>query len=233
MRTRFAVLVTVLSALVIAAVPAIASAAPRRNHGLTINATPNPIIAREGVLIYGQLNGSNPAGQTIYLYHRLIPQAHFSLIGTTKTDSLGFYEFTRAEGIVLSNRDWFVRGPAGRHSRTVHERVAALVSLAASSMTGGTVHPIVFTGQVTPNHPFQRVELQEQDSSNGNGWKTIATTFTGGGSHFALSHRWARPGLYTLRAVFPGDARNIAGESDTVTVMVSGVAPVTLLPPAT
>jgi hypothetical protein len=78
----------------------------------------------------------------------------------------------------------------------------------------------VFSGQVTPTHAFERVELQEQDSSNGNGWKTIATTFTGGGSHFALSHRWARPGLYTLRALFGGDARNIAGESDTVTVTI-------------
>ena len=33
----------------------------------------------------------------------------------------------------MTNRSWFVRGPGFTHSRTVHERVAALVSLAASS----------------------------------------------------------------------------------------------------
>ncbi len=220
MRTRFVALAAVLGVIVVMLAPAIATAAPRHNRGLTINATPNPIIAGEAALVYGQLNGPDSAGQTISLYHRINPATHFSLIGKTTTNSAGFYEFTRAEGIVLSNRSWFVRGPGGTHSRTIHERVAALIGLATNRTTADTGRPVVFTGHLTPDHRFQRVLLQEQNSLSGIGWTTIATTFTGGRSNFMVPHRWAQPGAYTLRALFKGDARNVAGESDSVTVTI-------------
>src|SRR5438552_8289964 len=104
MRPRFAVLASVLCALVVVAAPGVASAAPRHNHGLTINATPNPINAGDGVFIYGQLNNPPVAGQTIVLHHH-ISGSHqgFTVISRTTTDSHGFYEFTRTEGIVLTN----------------------------------------------------------------------------------------------------------------------------------
>ena len=35
------------------------------------NATPNPILAGEGVTIYGQLNRAPVGGQTIVLYHHI------------------------------------------------------------------------------------------------------------------------------------------------------------------
>jgi len=220
MRLRVGVLACTLAAIGAALAPGVAGAAPRHNHHLTIAAVPDPIAAGEGVLIYGQLEGADSAGQRIFLYHRINPQPFFSLIGTTVTNQFGFYEFTRAEGVVVSNRSWFVRGPGGAHSRTVHERVAALVSLASNTMTANTGQPVVFSGHVTPDHPFQPVRLQQQNSLAGNGWSTIATTFTNGGSNFALSHRFKRPGDYTLRALVRGDARNITGESDSVTVEV-------------
>lgn len=225
MRTRFAVLATVLSALVSVTAPAVASAAPQHNHGLTINATPNPINAGQGVFIYGQLNGSNNAGQTIYLYHRIVPQLRFTLIGRTQTTSAGFYSFIRNEGVVLTNRSWFVRGPNATHSRTVNERVAALVTLAATPLpssvtttTPVTGQPILLSGHVTPSHRYEPVDIQEQ-SSQGT-WVTIAKTQTGGGSNFQWTYRWAQPGVYTLRAVFKADPRNITGESDLVTVTI-------------
>ncbi|HEV3056250.1 MAG TPA: hypothetical protein VGX45_16430, partial [Solirubrobacteraceae bacterium] len=136
MRLRSAVLALLSSALVSIAIPAGALAhGPRHNHGVTIAATPNPILSGEAVLIYGQLNGSNHSGQTINLYHRVNPAHSFTLIGTTQTLANGFYEFTRAEGVVTTNRSWFVTAPnlsGNIHSRTVSERVAALVSLMAS-----------------------------------------------------------------------------------------------------
>ena len=61
-----------------------------------------------------------------------------------------------------TNRSWFVRGPDGAHSRTIHERVAALVSLTASMTTADTRQPIMFSGHVTPNHAVERVFLQDQ-----------------------------------------------------------------------
>ncbi len=228
---RFAVLAVLSSAIVVVSSPASALAqrhhGPRHNHGLTINATPNPIIAGESVLIYGQLNGSNPRGQTIRLYHGVNPSHAFTLIGTTTTNALGFYEFTRPDGIVTTNRSWFVRAPAlpgNVHSRTVNERVAALVSLTASappSMDGyDTNHPILFTGHVYPNHRFERVYLQEQESATGDDWKTLDSGLLGPGSNYAIKYRFRRPGVRDVRVLFRSDARNTAGVSDTVTVAV-------------
>src|SRR5437764_11245170 len=162
MRPRLAMLGVALAAISSLIVPNLVSAAPRHNHHLTIGAAPNPVPAGDGVLIYGKLEGADAAGQTVRLFHHLIRSGRgYTLVGTTTTDSHGFYEFTRAEGVVYTNRNWFVRGPDGSHSRTLHERVMALVSASASSASTDTAHPIVFTGGVTPNHAHERVFLQQ------------------------------------------------------------------------
>ena len=153
MRLRFATLGCTLGAAVLLAIPGLAGAAPRHNHGLTINATPNPIEAGQGVLIYGQLNTASNAGRTIVLYHHINgTHTKFSVIGRTTTDSHGYYSFTRAVGVVETNRQWYVRlaGNPAVHSRTVSEKVSALVSIAAASTNGTTRHPLTFTGHVTP-----------------------------------------------------------------------------------
>jgi hypothetical protein len=222
MRPRFAVLASVLCALVVVAVPGVASAAPHHNHGLTINATPNPIDAGEGVLIYGQLNTPPVAGQTITLFHHISASGRgFTPISRTTTDSHGFYEFTRAEGVVMTNRSWFVReaGIHGVHSRTIHERVAALVSLSASATTTDTRAPVVFTGHVTPNHAGERVFLQEQ-KGNSDDWRTIKVGVLGPGSNYSIPFAWRVPGAHVVRVVLRSDLRNIRGESDPVTVTV-------------
>jgi hypothetical protein len=222
MRPRFAVLGAVMCALLVAALPGVASAAPKHNRGLTINATPNPIQAGEGVLIYGQLNNPPVAGQKISLYHH-INGSHqgFSLVGVAKTDDHGFYEFTRVEGVVLTNRSWFAReaGVPRVHSRTVHERVSALVSLAASATSAQTRQPITFTGHVTPNHAGEVVLLQEQ-KGNSDDWRTIKLGRLGPGSNFSIQYAWRVPGAHVIRAVLPRDVRNIRGESDPVTVTI-------------
>ena len=219
MRVRFALVGSLLTALVAVTVPGVASAAPIHNRGLTINATPNPIIAGEGVLIYGQLKGGTVKGQPIRLYHRINPSTQFSLVGKTTTDSFGFYEFTRAEGVVYTNRSWFVRGPNGTHSRTVHERVAALVSLQANTTTADTGQPVVFSGHVTPNHAFERVLLQVQRGATDD-WKTLASTRLGPGSNYVIVYRWRVPGERVVRVLFPGDLRNMTSESDPLGVTI-------------
>jgi hypothetical protein len=219
MRLRFAVLAAAMSTLAFAAAPGIAGAAPRHNHGLTIAVTPNPIIAGDHVTIYGQLNGPGSGDQTIRLFHRVNPHGFFTPVGTTTTNSAGFYEFTRAEGVVLSNRSWFARGPSNSHSRTVHERVAALVNLATSTTSGITNHPLTFTGHLTPSHAGQRVLLQEQKGSTDD-WRTIKAGRIRLDSSFAISARFRVPNAYTVRALFPGDARNTRAASDPLAVTI-------------
>lgn len=222
MRLRITVLACALCALASATAPSIAGAGPLHNRGLTIHAVPQHIIAGESVLIFGQLKGPGHANQLITLYHRINPNPGFTVIGQTRTNANGQYEFTRQEGIVDTNREWFVRGVGGNrflHSRTVHERVDALVSLAASSAGGLTRHPIVFSGHVTPDHTGGVVALQQQKGSSDD-WHTIKVARIGAGSNYTISHAWRVPGAYDVRVKFRGDARNTRAVSDIASVVI-------------
>lgn len=224
MRLRFAVAAPLMCALMTVAVPGVASArvthSPRHNYNLTVNAEPNPVPAGEGVLIYGRLQGSDAGGQTIRLYHHVAGgRPGYSLVSTMTTFANGYYEFTRAEGIVYTNRDWFVRGPDGSHSRTIHEHVWALVTINPSTMNATTGQRVFFTGHVTPNHAFQRVLLQEQTGSSDD-WHTLRTALLGPGSSYAVPYSWRTPGERDVRVVLPADARNIRSESDAVSITI-------------
>src|SRR5947209_19629838 len=63
MRPRFAVLASLLAALTALAAPTAGSAAPKHNRGLTINVTPDPILAGDPVLIYGQRSEERRVGK--------------------------------------------------------------------------------------------------------------------------------------------------------------------------
>ena len=221
MRPRFAVLATVVTTLVAVVVPSVVSAAPRHNRGLTVNAIPNPIDAGEGVFIYGHLNVGPVAGQTIVLYHHLAGSGRgYTKVGRTTTDSHGFYEFTRAENVVMTNRSWFVREASIHqiHSLTVFERVAALVSLSASTATAVTGQPLVFTGHVDPNHAGERVVLQEE--TNSGDWRALKGGRLDGGSNYSITYRWRFAGDHIVRVLSPSDVRNIRGAANPVTVAV-------------
>ncbi|HUA47848.1 MAG TPA: hypothetical protein VMA77_21595 [Solirubrobacteraceae bacterium] len=222
MRLRLAVLASVVTTLVAVAVPSVVIAAPRHNQGLTINAIPNPLPqAGDGVFIYGFLHVGPVGGQTVVLYHHLAGSGlGYTQIGVTKTDSHGFYEFTRAEDVVLTNRSWFVReaGIHQIHSRTVFERVEASVSMSASTTTAVTGQQVTFTGSVTPNHAFERVFLQ-QETDNGT-WRDLKSGRLDGGSNYAITYAWRFAGDHTVRVLFPADIRNIEGSANPVTVAV-------------
>ncbi len=222
MRLRFAVLASVVTVMVVAATPSIVSAHPHHNSGLTINAAPNPILAGEAVLVYGQLNAPPVADQTIIIYHHVVGgKPGYSRVAKTTTDAHGFYEFPRADGIVNTNRSWFAREVGGQHvhSRTVFERVSALVSLGASQTQTDTSEPIVFSGHIFPNHAGEPVFLQQQIGATDN-WRTLKRGVLGPGSNYAISYRWRLPGAHALRVVFRGDPRNIRSVSDSVTVTI-------------
>ncbi len=190
MRLRFTVLALLLTALVAGALPAVGSAAPRHNHGLTINAIPHSILAGEDVLVYGHLKGGTVSGQSIVLYQHLAGfRGGYVPVASTKTDSRGFYEFT--ESNVSSNRSWFTRGPGNSHSRTVYERVAALVTPpTTSSSTIDTNHRVVFTGSVAPAiHAFDRVLLQEQVGGTDD-WRTLKVARLDRASNYSIAYRF-------------------------------------------
>jgi hypothetical protein len=220
MRLRFVVLASLLTALVAGIVPAAGTAAPRHNHGLTINAIPHRIQAGENVLVYGFLKGGTVGNQPIVLYQHLDGfGGGYTAVDHTTTDSRGFYEFN--ENGVLTNRNWFTRGPGHTHSRTVVERVEALVSPpTTSSSTIETNRRVVFTGTVTPPvHAGDRVLLQQQ-IGNSDDWRTIDSDRLNRASAYAIAHRFRVPGERDLRVVFRGDRRNTRSVSDITTINV-------------
>src|ERR1700744_1544832 len=205
MRVRVAVLAAAVTACGCAAIPSIAAAhGPVRNRALTIHNSPPSIVAGDPVLIYGRLLGRGAANQRIVLWHRINPRARFTIIGRTETDGSGRYEFTRADGIVESNRSWYVSGPALAHSKTGNERVAAEVPLTPPSAQVITRHPITFTGEVSPGHAGQSIEIQAQ-KGNTTRWHTIRTGRLSASSSYSIQFAWRFPGQRNVRAVFGGD----------------------------
>jgi hypothetical protein len=222
MRPRLVVLASVVTTLLTLGVANAAIAAPSHNNGLTINVTPSPIAAGQGVLIYGQLNVSPIAAQTIILYHNLAGSRQgYVRVAQTTTDSHGFYEFTRAENVVETNRSWFVReaGAHAIHSRTVVEQVSALVSLAANVMSTDTAHPVVFSGHVDPSHSGEKVILQDQVGAS-DIWQFLAAGRLDGQSNYSISYRFRFPGERNIRVLFAGDDRNGRSASDPVAVTI-------------
>jgi hypothetical protein len=226
-RSRLTLLAVLIGALSLVAFGAVASAKPRHrpphhNHGLTINATPNPSVTGDALLIYGQLNDTPHSGQTITLWHHIAGSHRgYTRVQRTTTDANGFYSITRAQGVVTTNRSWFVTAGHGVHSRTLYQRVAATVTLSASTTTADTNHRIVFSGHVAPNHAFERVVLQQESGANEDHWQTIDRGRLNASSDYAITHRFLRPGDRTLRVVFRGDRRNTRAESSPVSISVS------------
>jgi uncharacterized cupredoxin-like copper-binding protein len=209
-----------LGVVVLLAMPEAAGSGTLHNRGLTLNATPNPILTGEPVLLYGQLNLPKRSGRHIRLYERPSLKPRLKLVQTTTTNSLGFFEVTRADGVVTTNRSWYVRGPGKTHSRLISELVAATISLAANAVTGDTNHPITFSGQVQPDHAGETVVLQQHVGSTGDTWTMLGSGVLDSTSSYSISYSFPLPGAHELRTVVAADTRNTAGDSDSVTVLI-------------
>jgi hypothetical protein len=92
--------------------------------------------------------------------------------------------------------------------------------LSASATTAVPGAVVTLSGAVAPSHAGERV-LSEQLGAGG--WRTIAKPRFDRYSALAVSYRFAHGGLLRLRAVLPGDERNIASDSPAVTIDVNGV----------
>jgi hypothetical protein len=213
--------------------PAGASAAHNQVRGLhriTIHAQPNPILAGEPVVIFGRLLGSNDQDRLVVLYHRAAGSPlGFVPVQTTDTDVNGAYEFSRADGRVDTNREWYVAS-AGAVSRVVTERVASLVTLSVTGPGGqsepdgsvldtGKGYVYTFAGSDAPGVPGARILLQRQAASGGlNDWVTIGRGTLDANGDFSIAHSFVIPsssgGDANVRVLVPADGTNIASPSE-------------------
>ncbi len=192
---------------------------------ISINATPDPLLVPgDEVTISGHLSAPHPANRLVVLYHRIAGQPRFTVIQTGRTDASGNYTFHRADGIVLTNRNWYVRSAGGTRSGTVHELVESSVTVNPLPPTPIiTGHKVTITGKVTPGrvHAGDRVLLQRQFSNTGDDYKTIGSGRVGRDGNYTIVHRFIEDGASaSLRVVLPRDKYNLRGESSPFDVVI-------------
>ncbi|HEY7629079.1 MAG TPA: hypothetical protein VH817_00165 [Thermoleophilaceae bacterium] len=197
---------------------------PNGRHNISIATSDNPVVAGDQLAIFGRLRGPNNGNRMVVLWHRINPRRFFSPIQRTRTDAHGFYAFLRPNGVVNTNRNWYVKSLRAR-SRTVHEKVFSLVTLSGpadgSNLETGPAHKVTFSGTVSPFAVGDRVILQRQNANSGKGWHRIDQTRVRPGGTYTINHTFRVPGDANVRVVVGATRRNIRSVSNVLSYEVS------------
>ncbi|HEY3970167.1 MAG TPA: hypothetical protein VGL79_02105 [Solirubrobacteraceae bacterium] len=193
---------------------------------VSMQVAPRQIVAGDPLVIFGRLrcfNRASAAGQQVVLYHHLSGLPGFTPVQSATTDAHGFYEFGRADGVVETNRSFFVRSHGAR-SATKKIRVAAQVTLSGSAegaLLTGYPNRVTFTGAVSPADVGARVILQRQNALTGNQWRRIDSGFVESTGDFTIVHTFVVPGDANLRVLVRSQGRNVTSESNILADTVS------------
>jgi hypothetical protein len=154
------------------------------------------------VTVAGRWSGAT-AGAIVELWQKLPGAATFKQVARTPTGSAGQYRFLRPA--IETSRQWYVTIGADR-SPTIGQQVRATVTLTR-----------LLRVHVSPNHAGERVLVERLTNR---GWKAIArprlTRSSASGGSVTVA---AGSGTVVLRAVFPGDRRNIRSVSPAIRIM--------------
>ena len=188
----------------------------RASSCLTIATAPNPSTAGQPVTISGRLLGPRRGRAVILLWRKLPGQKRFHPIAATRTDRSGSYSMS----VGLDGNRWWYVTTHGFRSRTVHQRVQALITLTPSENRAAPGDQVTFTGTVAPSHAGQQVALQLLGAT---GWQTVAQGPLDQTSAFSINYAFASEADYMLRLYLPWGAHNINSYSPAVTVTVRGI----------
>lgn len=231
MRTRMLIPAVMAATSLLAIVPGSALAHKHRSHGgrcgVSINVAPRQIVAAEPVVIFGRLrcaDQAGAAGREVRLFHHLIGQrGGFSYVQSATTDAAGFYAIAPADGVVETNRSWYVRALSAR-SATKRIRVAAAVTLngpTEGQLLTGYPNRVTFTGTVSPADAGARVILQRQNASTGSDWRHIGSGFVTSSGAFTIVHTFVVPGDANVRVLVRSQRRNIPSSSNVLAYAIS------------
>jgi hypothetical protein len=199
---------------------------PNGRCAINVNVAPREIVAGEPVIVFGRLrcaNQANAASQEVKLFHHLLGSPGFSFVQSTTTDANGFYEIANADGVVETNRSWYVRSHGAR-SATKRIRVAAQVTLSgptAGQLLTGFVNRVTFTGTVSPADVGARVILQRQNATTGSDWHHIDSSVVDAAGNFTIVHTFVVPGDANIRVLVRSQRRNIPSESNVLAYSIS------------
>ena len=231
MRIRMLISVVAVVIWLLAIVPGSAFARKhpsRGGHcGVSINIVPRQIVAGEPVVIFGRLRcrkQAHAAGREVRLFHHLIGQGGgFGYVQSATTDAAGFYVVSPADGVVETNRSWYVRALSAR-SATKRIRVAAAVTLSGPSegqLLTGYPNRVTFTGTVSPADAGAHVVLQRQNATTGDDWRHIGGGFVTNSGAFTIAHTFVVPGDANVRVLVRSQRRNIPSSSNVLGYVIS------------
>lgn len=201
---------------------------PNGRCAIGMSIAPRQIAAGDPVVVFGRLRCANPAnaaGQEVKLFHHLtgLPGSGYSYVQSTTTEANGFYELSRADGVVETNRSWYVSA-RGARSAAKRIRVAAQVSFkgpAQGQLLTGFANRVTFTGAVSPADVGARVILQRQNALTGNQWRHIDTGVVQAGGDFTITHTFVVAGDANIRVLVRSQRRNVPSASEVLAYSVS------------
>jgi len=229
-RSLIPAIVAVISSFALVPASALAHKHASRNGRCEISlSAPTQIAAGEEVLAFGRLRCVNPANeahQEVRLFHHVWGTPGFTYVQHVTTDAAGFYAIARADGVVETNRSWYVRA-RGARSVTRRIRVSAQVTLsgpAEGQLLTGFPNRVTFTGTVSPADIGARVILQRQNSLTGNEWHRIDSSVvepSGTSGAFTIVHRFIVSGDANIRVLVRSEGRNVPSESNVLAYSIS------------
>ena len=193
---------------------------------INIHVSPREITAGDPVTIFGRLVCARhrEAGRAVKLFHRLPGSLGYSYVQSTRTDAHGFYEFNRADGVVETNRSWYVRA---MDTRSIAKRinVAAEIDLngpaEGSQLLTGRTNAVTFSGTESPADAGARVILQRQNATSGTEWRRIDSGRVQPGGVFSILHTFLVPGDANIRVLVRSHGRNVPSASNVLQYEIS------------
>lgn len=191
-----------------------------------MHVAPHHTTAGEPIVIFGRLRcaGGGEEGRAVRLFHHLAGARGFSYAQSATTGTSGYYEISRADGVVEASRSFFVVS-GGARSRVQRVRVGAQVTLSGpaegSQLLTGKPNEVTFTGTVKPADAGARVVLQRQTAENGQSWHRIGMTTVTNAGTFTLPHAFIVPGDASIRALLRSHGRNAPSASNVIAYEVS------------
>jgi hypothetical protein len=221
-----AIVATVLLVLV---APVGASAhrhpSPGRRCRINLDVAPRLTTAGDPVVAFGRLfcaRRVNSAGQTVEFFEHSFGTPGYTLVQSTMTGPLGFYELTQSG--VETNSSFYVRAHGAQSGRR-HVRVAAQVTFngppEGTQLLTGSQNAVTFTGTVVPADAGARVILQRQNALTGNEWRRIGYGTVGTEGNYSILHTFVVPGDANLRVLVRSHDSNIPSPSSVISYEIS------------
>ena len=199
---------------------------PNGHCAVSVDVSPHEIVAGDQVVVFGRLRcfgSANAVNQEVRLFHHLLGLPGSSFVQSTTTDAHGFYEIPNADGVVETNRSYYVRSHGAR-SAAKRVRVEAQATLSGppeGQLLTGFPNRVTFTGTVSPADAGARVILQRQNALTGNEWHHIDSGVVDASGNFTIVHRFIVPGDANIRVLVRSQRRNVPSESNVLAYSVS------------